>query len=48
MALDAIGTAEIEDFKAAMKKKPRRLSGHSEAPSKRALQGRKVRTSCSA
>nr|BDT33741.1 site-specific integrase [Myxococcus sp. MH1] len=44
MALDAIGPAEIEDFKAAMKKKPRRLSGHSEAPSKRALRRRKVRT----
>ncbi|AKF81073.1 integrase [Myxococcus fulvus 124B02] len=40
--LDAIGPAEIEDFKAAMKKKPRRLSGHSETPSKRALRRRKV------
>ncbi|WP_408890782.1 tyrosine-type recombinase/integrase [Myxococcus faecalis] len=44
MVLDAIGPAEIEDFKAAMKKKPRRLSGHSETASKRALRRRKVRT----
>jgi len=43
MKLEAIGPAEIEDFKAAMKKKPRRLSGHSDAPSKRALRRRKVR-----
>ncbi|QDE82482.1 tyrosine-type recombinase/integrase [Myxococcus xanthus] len=43
MALDTIGPAEIEDFKAAMKKKPRRLSGHADAPSKRALRRRKVR-----
>ncbi|MBU8899929.1 site-specific integrase [Corallococcus sp. M34] len=43
-ALDAIGPAEIEDFKAAMKKKPRRLSGHSDTASRRALRRRKVRT----
>ncbi|AGC44555.1 phage integrase family site specific recombinase [Myxococcus stipitatus DSM 14675] len=45
MRLDAIGPAEIEEFKAAMKKKPRRMSGHSDTPSTRALRRRKVRTS---
>ncbi|MCY1045587.1 tyrosine-type recombinase/integrase [Corallococcus sp. bb12-1] len=42
MALDSIGSAEIEDFKAAMKKKTPRLSGLSDTPSKRALRRRKV------
>ncbi len=41
MALASIGPAEIEDFKAVMKKKPRRLSGHSDTASKRALRRRK-------
>lgn len=45
MALDAIGPAELEDFKAALKKRPRRLRGHSDTPSQRALRRRKVRTS---
>ncbi|MFB1484200.1 tyrosine-type recombinase/integrase [Corallococcus sp. RDP092CA] len=40
MALDAIGPAEIEDFKAVMKKKAPRRGRLSENPSKRALRRR--------
>ncbi|RKH64287.1 tyrosine-type recombinase/integrase [Corallococcus aberystwythensis] len=39
--LDAIGPAEIEDFKAAMRKKPAGIPGRKDAPSKDALRKRK-------
>jgi hypothetical protein len=38
--LDAIGPAEIEDFKAAMRKKPAGIPGRKDAPSKDALRKR--------
>ncbi|WIG99281.1 N-terminal phage integrase SAM-like domain-containing protein [Myxococcus sp. SDU36] len=39
--LDAIGPAEIEDFKAAMRKKPAGIPGRKDAPSQDALRKRK-------
>jgi integrase len=41
MVLDSIGPAEIEDFKAAMRKKPPRARTRKEAPTRAALRKRK-------
>jgi integrase len=41
IALDAIGPAEIEDFKAVMRKKPAGIPGKKDSPSKDALRKRK-------
>ncbi len=41
MALDAIGPAEIEDFKAAMRKKPSGARARKDAPTRAALRKRK-------
>jgi len=41
MSLDAMGPAEIEDFKAAMRKQPAGVPGRKDSPSKDALRKRK-------